>query len=69
MHENKVILLVITGGEKWHYLATKILSTLLRRINRDTMSITNISIDSIHSEQRTNSNHLDKYGKAVIIVT
>ena len=30
--ENKVILLTITDGEKWHYLALKHLSTLLRGI-------------------------------------
>ena len=37
--ENQVILLMITGGEKWHYLAVKKLSALLRVItsnhNRD----------------------------------
>ena len=31
-HENKVILLMITNGEKWHYLAVKNLSLLLRGI-------------------------------------
>ena len=30
--ESKVILLVITDGKKWHYLAVKSLSALLRRI-------------------------------------
>ena len=30
--ENQVILLMITDGEKWHYLAVKSLSTLLRGI-------------------------------------
>ena len=30
--ENKVILLMITNGEKWHYLAVKRLSALLRGI-------------------------------------
>ena len=37
--ENQVILLMITDGEKWHYLAVKKLSALLRAItsnhNRD----------------------------------
>ena len=37
--ENQVILLMITDGEKWHYLAVKKLSALLRVItsnhNRD----------------------------------
>ena len=30
--ENPVILLMITDGEKWHYLAVKSLSALLRGI-------------------------------------
>ena len=30
--ENQVILLMITDGEKWHYLAVKSLSALLRGI-------------------------------------
>ena len=30
--ENQVILLIITDGEKWHYLAVKSLSALLRGI-------------------------------------
>ena len=30
--ENKVIPLMITGGEKWHYLAVKSLYALFRRI-------------------------------------
>ena len=30
--ENQVILLMITDGEKWHYLAVKSLSALLRRM-------------------------------------
>ena len=30
--ENQVILLMITDGEKWHYLAVKSLSVLFRRI-------------------------------------
>ena len=31
-HEKQVILLMTSNGEKWHYLATKTLSTLLRGI-------------------------------------
>ena len=31
-HENQVILLMITDGKKWHYLAVKSLSVLLREI-------------------------------------
>ena len=30
--ENQVILLMITDGKKWHYIAVKSLSALLRRI-------------------------------------
>ena len=30
--ENQVIFLIITNGERWHYLALKKLSALLRRI-------------------------------------
>ena len=32
MHENQVTLLIITDGKKWHYLAVKSLSALLRGI-------------------------------------
>ena len=35
MHENKVILLMITDGKKWHYLAVKSLSALFRGITGD----------------------------------
>ena len=31
-HEKQVILLMISNGEKWHYLAVRKLSTLLRAI-------------------------------------
>ena len=31
-HKNQVILLMIAGGKKWHYLAVKSLSALLRGI-------------------------------------
>ena len=31
-HENQVILLMITGGKKWYYLAVKSLSALLKEI-------------------------------------
>ena len=36
-HENQGILLMFTGGKKWHYLAVKSLPALLRGItsNRD----------------------------------
>ena len=30
--ENQVMLLMITDGKKWHYLAVKILSALFRRV-------------------------------------
>ena len=30
--ENQVIIFMITGGEKWHYLAVKCLSALFRAI-------------------------------------
>ena len=32
IHENQVILLTITDGEKWHYLVVKSLSPLFREI-------------------------------------
>ena len=32
MRENQVILLMITDGKKWHYLAVKSLSAMLRGI-------------------------------------
>ena len=31
-HENQVILLIITDGKKWHHVAVKSLSALLRGI-------------------------------------
>ena len=31
-HENQVILLIITDGKKWHYLAVKTLSALFREV-------------------------------------
>ena len=34
-HENQVILLMITGGKKWHYLAVKSLSVLFRGLTSD----------------------------------
>ena len=33
--ENQEILLMITDGEKWHYLVAKTLSALLRGINQN----------------------------------
>ena len=35
--ENQVILLIITDGKKWHYLAVKSLSALFRGITGITM--------------------------------
>ena len=32
MHENQVIILIISSGGGWHYLAVKTLSALLRGI-------------------------------------
>ena len=34
-HENQVILLMITNGEKWHYLTVRSLSALLREVTRN----------------------------------
>ena len=34
-YENQVILLMITDGKKWHYLAVKSLSSLFRGITSD----------------------------------
>ena len=31
-HRNQIILLMITDGKKWHYLAVKSLSALFKRI-------------------------------------
>ena len=46
-HENQVILLMITDGEKWHYLAVKSLSKLLRGITSDHVG------DSYSTEKKT----------------
>ena len=32
-YDNQIILLMITGGEKWHYLVVKNLSGLFKRNN------------------------------------
>ena len=48
--ENKVILLMITDGKKWHYLAVKSLSALLRRIT-STNNGAFCCLNSLHSDR------------------
>ena len=57
-HEKQVILLMIPNGEKWHYVAVKKLSALLR----GTMSKRNgdfiVLIVFIRLEQKKKLNHI-----------
>ena len=66
--ENQVILLMITDGEKWHYLAVKSLSALFRRItgnnNGDFYCLN--CFQSYTTENKLKS--IKKYVKIVIIV-
>ena len=59
---------MITNGEKWHYLAVKLLLTLLL----GTASKNNgeyYCISCLHSsEQKINLNHMEKYAEFSIIL-
>ena len=63
--ENQVILLMITNGEKWHYLAVKSLSALLRGVtsNHDGDSY---CLNRFHSY--STKEKLKKHEKYVIIM-
>ena len=67
-HEEQVVLLMIPNGEgrRWHYLAVKKISALLRGITSKKWFVVRIAF--IPSEQKTNLNRIRKYVKIKIFV-
>ena len=61
--ENQVILLMITDGEKWHYLAVKSLSALFRGITSKHVG----DFYCVHTEQEINLKSIKKYMGIMII--
>ena len=60
---------MITGGEKWHYLAVKCLFRILQGITSRYNGDYYCTIVFIHIEQKINSNHTKMFGRIKIIVT
>ena len=68
-HENQVILLMITNGEKWHYLAVKKLSALLRWItSKQVWGLYCLNCLHSYSTKDKLKNLEDIYVKIMIIV-
>ena len=67
-HENLVILLMITDGEKWYYLAVKIFSRLLRGITSNHNGDLYCLNCFIHTAQIINLKNMKKYVTKIIIV-
>ena len=67
--ENQVILLMITDGKKWHYLAVKSLPALLRRItlNHDEETLIAKTVFT-HIVQKKNLKNMKEYAMIMIIV-
>ena len=65
--ENQVILLMITDGEKWHYLAVKKLSALFNGITAKHKGDFYCLNRLIHTEQKKNLKSIKKYVTAMII--
>ena len=63
--ENQVILLMITDGEKWHYLPLKSLSALFRGITSNNNGDF-YSLNCFHSYEKENK--LKKHEKYVMIM-
>ena len=63
--ENQAILLMITDGKKWHYLAAKSLSVLLRGI---TSKHKEEFIVFTHILQKIDLKNIKKYAKVMITV-
>ena len=67
-HENQVILLMITDGKKWHYLAVKSLSALLRGITSNHVGDFHCLNCFLSYSTKENSKNMKKYVMIVIIV-
>ena len=65
--ENQVIFLVITDGEKWHYLAVKSLSALLRGITGNNNGYFYCFIVFAHILQKIGLKSIKTYAKTMII--
>ena len=65
--ENQVILLMITDGEKWHYLAVKSLPALFRGITSKHEGDFYCLIVFVHTQQKINLKRVKKYVKIMII--
>ena len=67
--ENQIILLMITHGEKWHYLMVKNLSGLLRGITSSHAGdFYCLNCFCVHILLKINLKHIKKYVKIMIIV-
>ena len=62
-HEKQIILLMISNGEGWHYLAVKILSALLRGITSKHVGGFIVWIVFIPLKQETNLSLIKKVWK------
>ena len=62
-HERHVILLMILDGERWHYIAVKQLTALLREITWKHHDDFCFWIVFILLEKNNNLNHIKKYVK------
>ena len=68
-HENPVILLMITGGKRWHYLAVKKFSVLLRGVTSNHNGDF-YCLNCFHSYSTENKlKNMKKYVMIMIIVT
>ena len=66
--ENQVILLMITDGKKWHYLAVKSLSALFRGVTSKHVGDFITSIVFTHIVQKINLKNMRKYVMIMITV-
>ena len=66
--ENQIIILMITDGEKWHYLAVKSLSALLREITGNNNGDFYCLIFFAHILQKIDLKNIKTYAKTIIIV-
>ena len=66
-HENKLILLMITNGKKWHYLAVNKLSALLRGITSKHVGDFHCLNCFTHIVQKINLRNTKMYVKSIII--
>ena len=66
--ENQVILLMISDGKKWDYLAAKCLPALLREMIKTWWRLLLLLL-LLHIVQQINLKNIKKYVKSTIIVT